>query len=52
MNCQLCDTPNRKLVKRWYAYDNGEQFKMYVCTKCATIHQKMLDENERVKTNG
>ena len=51
MNCQLCNTPDKKLVKRWYAYDNGEHFKMYVCTKCSIVHQKMLDLEKTVKTH-
>ena len=52
MDCNLCSAPSKKLVKRWYAYDNGEQFKVYVCVKCSNVHQKMLDLDEAEKANG
>jgi len=42
--CAMCSAPNKKLYKRWFAYDNGQQFQTYVCMKCAKVHSDMLKE--------
>jgi hypothetical protein len=41
-SCGICTQADKKLVKRWYQYDNGEQFVTYVCTKCAGVHEHLL----------
>lgn len=42
MQCMMCDRPNKNLVRRWYQYDNGEQFQCMVCPKCDVQHANML----------
>jgi len=36
-NCELCGTTSAS-THRWYKYDNGEQFRAYVCRLCAARH--------------
>lgn len=42
--CGMCSITNKKLVKRYYEHTTGEQFKIYVCLKCADINGKILDK--------
>jgi hypothetical protein len=41
MDCKMCGKLEKKLVPKWYQYDNGEQFKSMVCPACALLHKKM-----------
>jgi uncharacterized Zn finger protein len=41
-SCGICSKADKKLVKRWYQYDNGEQFVTYVCVNCADVHAQLL----------
>jgi len=41
-NCVMCENPSGNLVRRWYQYDNGEQFQCLVCPKCDVLHSNML----------
>jgi len=40
--CQMCDKPAKELTRRWYQYDNGEQFQCLVCPKCDKLHSNMM----------
>lgn len=39
--CRLC-AKYKATERRWYQYDNGEQFIGDVCTKCAKLHDKLI----------
>jgi hypothetical protein len=41
-NCMMCNKPAKELTRRWYQYDNGEQFQCLVCPKCDLLHSNML----------
>jgi hypothetical protein len=41
MNCNMCGKAAKELSKRWYQYDNGEQFVAYVCKACVQLHFKL-----------
>jgi hypothetical protein len=40
--CQLCGKKDLKMFRRWYQYDNGEQFIGDVCEKCTKLHDKLI----------
>jgi len=40
--CMMCEKRVDKLTRRWYQYDNGEQFQCLVCPKCDLLHSNML----------
>jgi len=46
--CELCGKPARVLLYRWFKYDNGEQARLLICTKCVDVHDMSL----RGQTNG
>jgi hypothetical protein len=38
----MCGKKDLEMTRRWYTYDNGEQFIGDVCQKCAKLHDKTL----------
>jgi hypothetical protein len=40
--CEMCGKPVRVLVYRWFKYDNGEQKRSLICTKCVDVHDMSL----------
>jgi hypothetical protein len=47
-DCPMCGNPAKRLVGRWYQYDNGEQELTFVCTACADRH---AEATKRRRTN-
>jgi hypothetical protein len=43
-DCVMCGKNTKRLIGRWFQYDNGEQFLEYVCTKCAEFHTRLLNK--------
>ena len=46
MNCPMCGKNAVKTVKRFYQYDNGEQFVNWVCDKCSNLHTELLTKEK------
>lgn len=42
--CLMCGKNSKRLVRRWYKYDNGEQFQAWVCTSCADLHARLISK--------
>jgi hypothetical protein len=42
--CPMCGKEAKRLVGRWYQYDNGEQFIAWVCTACADLHANLVSK--------
>lgn len=43
--CELCGKITAMTFRRWYKYDNGEQFNAQVCGKCVKRHDTLLKVN-------
>ncbi len=41
MICELCGK-FEATTRRWYQYDNGEQFIANICYKCSELHSQLL----------
>jgi hypothetical protein len=41
-DCPMCGRQAKRLVGRWFRYDNGEQFIEWVCTRCADLHASLV----------
>jgi hypothetical protein len=41
-DCLMCGRQAKRLVGRWFKYDNGEQFIEWVCTRCADLHASLV----------
>lgn len=41
-DCLMCGRQTKRLVGRWYQYDNGERFLAWVCTRCADLHAELI----------
>jgi hypothetical protein len=40
--CELCGEITATTFRRWYKYDNGEQFNADICSKCVKRHDALL----------
>jgi transposase len=45
-NCPMCGKKSDSLSARWYQYDNGEQFRSFVCPSCSKLHDKLVGKND------
>ena len=43
-DCLMCGRQAKRLVGRWYQYDNGEQNLVWVCTACADLHARLINQ--------
>jgi hypothetical protein len=41
--CQMCGKKAITFYRKWYKYDNGEQFIADVCFDCSELHSKLTE---------
>jgi hypothetical protein len=46
-NCPMCGRTAKRLVGRWYKYDNGQEFIEWVCTNCADTHAQLIKKGSK-----
>jgi len=45
--CRLCGNHMKVGIAKFFQYDNGEQFRILVCAKCADWHTKQLEKDSK-----